>query len=132
MKTLTEVLAAPEEPQEVWCSLGDAVMTLTLRDGFARCNGWLDAQALRLVASRLDPQPGTDTSPQNQGGWVVANAERTLFRYWGDAVPEWTDDRDKALHFARRQDAEAFCRDDEDAWAILYSPLLANPDKAPA
>lgn len=50
--------------------------------------------------------------------WVVANPQGDKWRMWGDSGPEWTGDREKALQFARRDDAEAFSRDDEDAWLI--------------
>jgi hypothetical protein len=51
-------------------------------------------------------------------GWVVADGQGTRWRKWGDFGPEWTTDRDAALHFARRTDAEAFAKEDEDAWLI--------------
>lgn len=57
------------------------------------------------------------TAPPAQG-WVVADGQGARWRMWGDSGPEWTSDRDAALHFARRSDAEAFSRDDEDAWLI--------------
>lgn len=52
-------------------------------------------------------------------GFIVANSNQDQFRFWGDSGPEWTPDQEKALRFARRVDAEQFCRDDEDAWHIL-------------
>lgn len=57
-------------------------------------------------------------------GWVVADGQGARWRMWGDSGPEWTADRDKALQFARRSDAEAFARDDEDAW--LIQPVTAE------
>ncbi|MEF9875152.1 MAG: hypothetical protein RR778_15775 [Glutamicibacter sp.] len=50
--------------------------------------------------------------------WVVADGQGARWRMWGSYGPEWTSDRDQALHFARRADAEAFANDDEDAWLI--------------
>lgn len=50
--------------------------------------------------------------------WVVADGQGARWRKWGDSGPEWTTDRDAALHFARRLDADAFAADDEDAWLI--------------
>lgn len=50
--------------------------------------------------------------------WVIANGQGRRWRCWGDSGPEWTADRDAALHFARRSDAEAVAREDEDAWLI--------------
>jgi hypothetical protein len=52
-------------------------------------------------------------------GWIVANGDQTKFRFWAEMGPDWTTSREHALRFARRQDAEAFCADDEDAWHIL-------------
>ncbi|MCO7495066.1 hypothetical protein [Stenotrophomonas maltophilia] len=51
-------------------------------------------------------------------GWVIADGQGARWRMWGSFGPEWTSDRDQALHFARRGDAEAFANDDEDAWLI--------------
>jgi len=59
-------------------------------------------------------------------GWVVADGQGTRWRKWGDFGPEWTGDRDEALHFARRVDAEAFSKDDEDAWLIQPAGPLAQ------
>ncbi|HFF3759560.1 TPA: hypothetical protein ACGCNR_001544 [Stenotrophomonas maltophilia] len=55
-------------------------------------------------------------------GWVVADGQGERWRMWGSYGPEWTSDRDQALHFARRADAEAFANDDEDAWLIQAVP----------
>lgn len=52
-------------------------------------------------------------------GYIVADADRAKFRTWGMSGPEWTDIVDDALWFARREDAEKFCEDDEDAWYVL-------------
>lgn len=57
--------------------------------------------------------------------WVVADGQGARWRMWGSFGPAWTSDRDQALHFARRADAEAFANDDEDAWLI-------QPASAPA
>lgn len=40
----------------------------------------------------------------------------------------WTLDMNEALQFARRKDAEAFCREDEDAWLILPVPKGPSHD----
>ncbi|HHA2767548.1 TPA: hypothetical protein ACOECM_001526 [Stenotrophomonas maltophilia] len=60
-------------------------------------------------------------------GWVVADGQGTRWRKWGDFGPEWTADRDAALHFARRTDAEAFAKEDQDAW--LIQPVGASAQK---
>lgn len=55
--------------------------------------------------------------------YVVANANGDRFRCMGDNgtgdFVDWTDDLQKGLMFARRDDAEAFAKEDEDAWKIL-------------
>lgn len=53
-----------------------------------------------------------------RAGWVVANGQGTRWRMWGDYGPKLTSDRNQALHFARRSDAEAFAKEDEDSWLI--------------
>lgn len=66
------------------------------------------------------------------GGWIIGNADRTQWRRWGEAGLEWTSDRETALRFARRSDAEAVAADDEDAWRIVrYLPDAALPFAAP-
>ena len=52
--------------------------------------------------------------------WLVERGDSGPPRYrtmeQGSIV--WTDDVNKALRFARRQDAEMFCADDADAWRV--------------
>lgn len=52
------------------------------------------------------------------GGWIVGNGDGTRWRTWASGMPEWTDDRDKATRFARREDAENVHREDEDVWRV--------------
>lgn len=60
---------------------------------------------------------------RDEYGWLVEDSRNhpsgIRYRTWGDFGPEWTNDPNKALRFARRQDAEMFARDDEDAWHIV-------------
>jgi len=51
--------------------------------------------------------------------FIISNANETLFRTWEDFGFGWTSDRNKALWFARRSDAERIRAEDEDAWKIL-------------
>lgn len=51
-------------------------------------------------------------------GFVIGNGDGSAYRTLEQGVPVWTPDREKALHFARRCDAELYCREDEDAWHI--------------
>lgn len=60
----------------------------------------------------------------NASAYVVANGSGDRFRCMGDFADgsgdfvDWTSDLGRALQFARREDAEAFAKDDEDAWTI--------------
>ena len=58
-------------------------------------------------------------------GWVVMNGDGTQYRTWKDGWSAWTDHREEATRYARRQDAEAVHSEDEDAWFIVP---LAQPD----
>jgi hypothetical protein len=55
--------------------------------------------------------------------FVIANGDKSKFRCWGDFGPAWTEQRQSGLHFARRRDAVAFAKEDEDAWYILQVQL---------
>ncbi len=80
-----------------------------------------------------------DESADN--GWVVTNANGDRFRCMSDIADgsgdyvDWTADLDKGLWFARRADAEAFARDDEDAWKIArvadVRATFSEPHKRP-
>lgn len=73
-------------------------------------------RAARYVLELFESEPD---------GYVILNGDNTKARFWDDGWPEhsrtpgWTDDLDKALWFARRADAEAFGKEDEDAWCVL-------------
>lgn len=60
---------------------------------------------------------------RDEYGWLVEDSRNhpsgVRYRTWGDFGPEWTNDPNKAIRFARRRDAEMFARDDEDAWHIV-------------
>ncbi len=51
-------------------------------------------------------------------GYVVGNAAGTQWRTWTPAGPAWTADREQAIRYARRIDAERAHEEDEDAWRI--------------
>lgn len=69
-------------------------------------------------------------------GYVVDNGKegadkryRCMNQY---GLVDWTPDQDKGLRFARREDAESFSREDEDAWCITpyvppVSPQRSDP-----
>lgn len=79
------------------------------------------ANELEAALAARQPMGATVKNSFTVGGgqaWVVADGQGARWRMWGSYGPEWTSDRDQALHFARRADAEAFANDDEDAWLI--------------
>ena len=81
-------------------------------------------EAIHTVLTEL-----ADASLRSRGmGFIVSNGKGNAWRMWDEAGPEWTYDRDKALRFARREDAEVFAREDEDAWRIEpFAALRAQP-----
>ena len=59
-------------------------------------------------------------------GWLIENGKDAgkglSYRFINNdkgGIPDWTDDHNKALRFARREDAEQFAYHDEDAWRIV-------------
>ncbi len=64
--------------------------------------------------------------------WVVTDGSHSIgetkFRTLDEhGIPKWTLDPQEALQFARRQDAELFCKEDEDAWGIVQIPVESAP-----
>lgn len=54
-------------------------------------------------------------------GWVIDNGKDRAERRYRDlqqGMPAWTPDKEQALRFARRIDAEKYSEEDEDAWRI--------------
>lgn len=66
-----------------------------------------------------------------QGGWIVCSGDGKRFRVWEDGGATWTEDRLKATRYARREDAEAVHREDDDAWSVEpFSPTDALREKS--
>jgi len=66
----------------------------------------------------------------NETGWVIENGagggDLLQYRTMDDnGCISWTPDIDVALQFRRREDAERFAKEDEDAWGIVehYWPV---------
>lgn len=58
-------------------------------------------------------------------GWVVTNGDGNRFRCWEEGSPSWTPKVDKAVRYARREDAEAVHYDDDGAWRVIpYSEAV--------
>ena len=51
-------------------------------------------------------------------GWIVGSGDCKRWRCWTDGMSDWTTDRNQATRYARRKDAEAVHREDEDAWTV--------------
>ena len=76
----------------------------------------------------------TLSSDRTQYGWLIENGKKQgeglAYRFidndnggWGG----WTEDHNKAIRFARREDAEQFAHHDEDAWRIVEHGWDAPP-----
>jgi len=78
---------------------------------FYKASGLTDEQAFAQLFSRF----GADRAEM---GWVVMDYDMQRFRCWEDG-PYWTYRLPLATRYARREDAEAVHRDDEDAWRII-------------
>lgn len=91
---------------------------------------WVIAQSNRVIdelaaiasleAARAAPLYAA--APAQPTVWVVADGGghgESRFRTLEQGMPVWTIDPAEALQFARRQDAELFAAEDDDAWQIL-------------
>ncbi len=72
----------------------------------------VERAGVHACAVERDGQAGVE------GGWIVTNGSGDMFRTWEFGGPVWTDDREQATRYARREDAEAVHAEDEDAWSI--------------
>lgn len=116
-----KIYTAPPEPAAVpvdevnldalaWKSLMDAARQTEWMPREYMVNDWLADLREYLIKG-----PAAFAPDQ---GWLIADGSGERFQFWGDTGPEWTADRSAALWFARRADAEAVARDNEDAWFI--------------
>jgi hypothetical protein len=81
---------------------------------FARINQQSRADLLRRADAAIKRVYGDlPISPF----WCIRNASNQWCSW--DLGPSYTDDYSQALRFARRDDAERFCTEDEDAWSIV-------------
>lgn len=125
-------------PHQPWCQPGDQphrAFRLRFEDPDMREMVWTgpDAEAGALAAyNRYAPawnvylfsgHPRAHPTPATPAGWIVSNANGDRWRTWEGGFSAWTDDREKATRYARREDAEAVHAEDEDAWRIEpYGP----------
>lgn len=72
-------------------------------------------EQVKLLRAATYVQKLFETDPD---GFVITNGDDTQARTNTFEGPGWTKDLNKALWLARRDDAERYCADDEDAWHI--------------
>lgn len=101
---------------------------------------WWDERAKRQVTEGKPQFTGarkyslSDPAWHRETGWLVERGGNgtPMYRTLEQGVPVWTADSLKALRFARREDAELFAAEDEDAWLITEhsweGPLPATQD----
>lgn len=103
------------------------VSTLTENDKLAREANQI-AFALRARLSTASTVPGMDES-----GWLLEKMHNGSVHYVAaDYVLQWTDDPNKALRLARREDAEALCTIVEDCEKIASHEWVPAASAAPA
>lgn len=96
-----------------------------LRDGLIDAAGHYLPTDIDHAADILE-----DEGPSQIDSYIVESGDGKRFRVWKDGVPCWTTDRNEATRYARRQDAEAVHREDDDAWAVV--PYRVEASAAPA
>lgn len=74
--------------------------------------------ALAMLAERGHRAVQVIDDAGREGGWIVASADGLRFRMWETGWPRWTEERQLATRYARREDAEAVHSEDEDAWRV--------------
>lgn len=84
----------------------------------------------RLV-HRTGGQVALEIVPDAPHGYVIDNGRIGAAQRWRYmnvvGLADWTADHDRALRFVRRQDAESFCAQDQDAWGITpYLPSTTD------
>lgn len=117
-------VVVPERGQRVVSFVDHLTVMEGLRSIALRTKG-VDGLVLAKYADMLAAAPQQSA----QGGWVVADWHCHRFRTWGDSGPEWTNDKDEALLFVLRRDAERVAAEDEDALHILPHSALPAPPK---
>jgi hypothetical protein len=100
--------ATKEEAEQVIKTRGNSCMIAT-------DHLWLDGPKTQPPADK-----GED---QTEYCWLVENGKQAssglAYLTMGQMGSEWTEDPWKALHFSRREDAERFSAECEDAWRIV-------------
>ncbi len=110
---------------------GDGHDVIANRNTIRRFISGIDGLHRRAAAAPPPPALVGVSDGGDAFGWIVADGQGERWRMWGDSGPEWTADRSKALRFARRDDAEAFAANDEDAWSIQPYGVAPTPPSNP-
>lgn len=71
------------------------------------------------VTTTPAPEPQAAQADPPQLPWLVGDIDGLRFRSWDLIGINWTKDPAEAIQFYRREDAEAFATDDEDAWKVV-------------
>jgi hypothetical protein len=65
-------------------------------------------------------------------GWIVGNGMGTRWRTFSGGSPDWTEVREEATRYARREDAELAHEGDEDAWRIVaFADVIGSVSPPP-
>ncbi len=72
----------------------------------------IDELVTRVIARITTPVDNPDA------GWIVGNADQTRWRRWDSTGIIWTESREDATRYARREDAEMVHAEDEDAYSV--------------
>jgi hypothetical protein len=122
--------------------LGSEGWVVRMSDHFSSCETaqkWVkseDYEALRQrferACQRVTELEGNAPEPSEvrETGWLVENGKSgsdIRYRTMTHGMGGWTTDSRTAIRFARRQDAEMFAQDDEDAWAIVEHQWITPP-----
>lgn len=75
--------------------------------------------SIKRLALALASLSAAKPVPVDAGGWIVLSGDGKRYRTWKNGWSAWTEVRDEATRYARREDAEAVHAEDEDAWTIV-------------
>ncbi|WP_432592159.1 hypothetical protein [Stenotrophomonas maltophilia] len=71
--------------------------------------------------------PPAQTALEAKCAWIVGDARGTRWRMCGGTTdPNWTNDRDQALHFARESDAEAYAAESSRLYGKCTAQEVRN------
>jgi len=141
------ILAALAPAPAVPADAGLDALVAEWADGWRQCgcspscygrhderNAVLEDVVDTLIPSIAALRARQTTAPVDTAGWIISDGQDARWRTLGEyGEPIWTDNRDAALRFARKVDAEMFSREDEDAWLIKpFAALTPAPVGVPS